>query len=88
MFDISKIFDKLGLILQFRFAHHLANRELKRAKAFNMRDVDVQETFKRGAQTNIRILASVLLQYLFQAAAQNPEHAFRNVDAVFVLQKF
>ena len=88
MFDLSKLFDKLVLILQLRFAHHIANRELKRAKAFNVRDVDVQETFKRGTQTNISILASVLLQYFYQAAAQNLEHTFRNVDAVFALQKF
>jgi hypothetical protein len=54
----------------------MSNREFQRAQTGNVRDVYVQETFKGGPQTNIRICVDIeVLEHLFKAAAQNFEHA-------------
>lgn len=66
----------------------MSNREFQRAQTGNVRDVYVQETFKGGPQTYIRICVDiVVLQHLFEAAAQNFEHALWNKYSVLVLKK-
>ena len=78
--------DKLLLLLHFELAHDLANRELERAQAADVGDVDVQKTLERGPLTNFGRRIVVVVQHLFQAGAQALEDALRDKDAELVFE--